>query len=377
MAPSQSQQVQVWETNFFRQYVRGIPYSPYMGRANGQGALMPILINRSLERTSGGKTVNMPYVADLKGDGVQGTTRLAGNEEELATYNQAITVNYNRHAVVVKDPDERFTGLELREEARQGLNSWATRGLREDITTAFMAYDLDSYLKGKLADNPSAKAMKPAEAYAMVPEAKKNAYLAANADRFLFGNSTTNAASGVHATALQTLDYVNDRMSTGVVSLAKELAESVDQTITPFQVDDDAGEEQWVLFVGTRTMRDLRRDPEMRAANRDARIRGEDNPIFKGGNLLWENVIIRQIRDIPVLRGVGSGGADVQPAFLCGAGAVGVAWGQRPISKTKKEDDYDFEHGVGIQEIRGTAKLGRGGVQNGLVSIFVAAPPTA
>ncbi len=376
MAPPVSQQVSIWETRFFRQYVRGIPYSPYMGRANGEGALMPILINRSLERTSGGKTVNLPYVADLKGDGVQGTVRLAGNEEELATYNQAITVNYNRHAVVVKDPDERFTGLELRDEARMGLQSWATRGLREDLTTAFMAYDFDSYLKGKLADNPSAKALRPVEAYTAIPEAKKNAFLAANSDRFLFGAATSNHVGQTHAQALTSLDYAADRMSTSIVSLAKEIAESTDQAITPWQVDEDEGTERWVLFVGTRTMRDLMRDPEMRAANRDARIRGEDNPIFRSGDLMWEGVIIRQIRDIPVIRGVGAAGGDVQPAFLCGAGAVGAAWGQRPVSKTKKEDDYDFEHGVGIQEIRGVAKLGRGGVQNGLVNLFVAAPPT-
>ena len=375
MAPPLQSQIQSWDTRFTRQYVRGIPYSPYMGRANRDGARMPILLN--YEPQKGAKTVNMPYIADLKGNGVQGTTRLAGNEEELATYNQAVTVNYNRHAVLVKEPEEFFTGLDLRNEARVALKDWATRGLRRDITTALMAFDTGSYLMGKNADNASAAARTPLEAYLAVPEATKDAYLAANTDRFLFGAAVSNHAGNDHSTALGNVDAINDRMTVSKALLAKELAESTEQAITPFMADEDEGREQWVMFLGVRAFRDLKQDPVMQQALREAAVRGSDNPLFRSGDLVYEDIIFRQIRDIPVIPGVGAAGVDVQPSFLVGAGAVGVAWGQMPRSKTKDEDDYDFEIGVGIQEVRGVAKLGRGGVQNGVVTLYTAAPATA
>jgi hypothetical protein len=71
----------------------------------------------------------------------------------------------------------------------------------------------------------------------------------------------------------------------------------------------------------------------------------------------------------------------VQPVYLCGAQAVGLAWAQRTKSTTDV-DDYEFLHGVGVQEIRGIEKLRFGtaaGVDtttpkdHGIVTAFVAA----
>jgi hypothetical protein len=91
--------------------------------------------------------------------------------------------------------------------------------------------------------------------------------------------------------------------------------------------------------------------------------RGKDNPLFTGGSLLWDGVIVREIPEIEVLTGVGAGAIDVEPTYLCGAQAIGVAWAQRTKSTTNVRD-YDFLHGVGISEIRGIEKL-RFGAGNG------------
>lgn len=103
----------------------------------------------------------------------------------------------------------------------------------------------------------------------------------------------------------------------------------------------------------------------MQQANRDARARGVfDNPIFVGGELVWDGVIIREIPEIASLGAVGAGGTvTVSPSYLCGAQALGVGYAQR--SKTTTEvRDYGFVHGVAVQEMRGIQKLTFGTTTN-------------
>jgi hypothetical protein len=81
-----------------------------------------------------------------------------------------------------------------------------------------------------------------------------------------------------------------------------------------------------------------------------------DNPLFTGGSLVWDGVIVREIPEIGILTGVGAGSIDVGPVYLCGAQAIGVAYAQRTKTTTQVAD-YGFRNGVGVQEIRGIEKL--------------------
>ena len=63
----------------------------------------------------------------------------------------------------------------------------------------------------------------------------------------------------------------------------------------------------------------------------------------------------------------------MRPVFLCGAGAVGVAWGQEPTPRTDFAKDYGFRPGVAIEELIGVKKIAYNGKQNGLVTCFFAA----
>lgn len=361
-----------WDSDFFVEYVRDNRFRPYMGTSSGN-ALMPILTN--YETSSGGKTVNIPLITRLKAGGVQGTTRLSGNEEALGNYNKAITVNWNRNGVVITKPDEHWTEIDLRRAARMQLKTWAAESLRDDIITGFMAFDGTSYLQGKSADNTSGSPLTPLAAYTAVGEGTKDAFLAANADRFLFGAAVSNNSGNDHSASLLNIDTSADKLDADMVSLAKMRALEADPRIRPFKTNDSQGREHFVMFVGSRGFRDLKRDDVIRAANRDARPREVgSNPIFQDGDLIWDGVIIREIPEIPVLAGVGNSGSDVQAAFLCGAQSLGIAWGQEPVSKIKKETDYDFEYGVAIEECRGVSKLIYNGVQHGMVTVYHSAP---
>ena len=85
-------------------------------------------------------------------------------------------------------------------------------------------------------------------------------------------------------------------------------------------------------------------------ANRDARAREgngmDNNPIFQSGDLIWDGVIIREVPEITALA------TNCGEVFLCGAQAVGIAWGQEPTFQTDLTDDYKFRPGVAIEELR-------------------------
>lgn len=107
----------------------------------------------------------------------------------------------------------------------------------------------------------------------------------------------------------------------------------------------------------------------------------DDNPIFQDGDLLYDGIIHREVPEIDDvagagtynLNGVGASSADVRPVFLCGAQAVGIAWGQEPTPRTDMQKDYQFRPGVAIEELLGVKKLAFNGVQQGMVSCFFAA----
>lgn len=364
--------VSKWDSDFFTEYVRDNRFRPYMGRWDSS-ALMPILVKYEL--TSGGKTVNIPLITRLKGNGVQGTARLIGNEEAMGNFNKSITVNWNRNAVTVKKPEEHWTEMDLRRAAKMTLKTWAAEGLRDDLITGFMAVDGTSFLKGKSADDTGSAVLTPLAAYLAQSEATKNAFLAANADRYLFGAAVANNSSNNHANSLLNVDTTSDKLSPDIVSLAKMRALESDPHIRPFKTEDDMGREFYVMFTGSRGFRDLKRSDAIRQANREARPREVgSNPIFQDGDLIWDGVIIREVPEMPTVTGVGASTSDVSMAVLCGAQALGVAWGQEPKSRVKAEDDYGFENGVGIEECRGVSKLIYNGVQHGMVSVWYSAP---
>ena len=166
----------------------------------------------------------------------------------------------------------------------------------------------------------------------------------------------------------------------------KRLAQAASPKVKPVYVKE-MDQEWYVAFVGPRAWRDLTEDNPttnvLTLANRDARVRGVDNPLFTGDSLVWDGIIIREIPEIEAvptsIYSVTTASA-IEPVYLCGAQAVGLAWAQRTKSTTDT-DDYEFLHGVGVQEIRRVQKLRFGSgttdrdnlKDHGIVTAFVGA----
>lgn len=347
--------VQKWLSSYYTEYVRDSGFKPYIGRGSSS------IINAKYELSDGGKTINLPLITRLKGSGVTGSATLEGNEEALGNFNQKIEVDFLRHAVRVAKPENTWGTFDLLTAAGDQLKVWAADRLRSDIIAAFGSID--------------------GVAYATATAAQKNTWTANNSDRVLFGNAVANY-NATHATAINAITAAMT-LTAGVVSLLKRIAMTADPHIRPTRSNATAGREYFVLFVGPMAFRDLKLDSVMVNANRDARPRDvESNPIFQDGDLIYDGVIIREIPEIAGFTNANANPARVEPLYLCGQQAIGLAWGQEP--KVVRDDfDYGFVKGIGTEECRGIQKMrfgtGTSGAlkDHGMVTGFIAAAADA
>jgi N4-gp56 family major capsid protein len=333
----------IWDSEFFVEYVRENQFSSYMGTA--MGSMIQIREDLTTKR---GDSVVFPTVRRLVGAGVTGNQILEGNEELLNARSLKLPVGVIRHAVAVSDWDEQKSVIDLRDAARDALKVWSLEKMRSDLILSLTAVTADGDVQIP---------------YASATAGQRNTWLVNNADRVLFGNSKANAASGVMATALATLDTTNDKMTGAILSLAKRLARGANPRLRPISVKRQsingmaASSEEWfVVFMNSLVFRDFRSDPAVLSANTNAMERGIGNPLFTGGDLIWDGMIVREIPELPVITGAGASAVDVAQSMLCGAQALGVAWAQRTKTTTNTRD-YGFMHGVGLQEMRGIGKL--------------------
>jgi hypothetical protein len=366
-----------WDSDFLTEYVRASRFRPYMGKAAGRGANSEAVIQtRSDLMTAAGKTLNIPLITRLRGAGVQGYTRLTGNEEALGIYNDQTTVHYNRNAVEIAEADEKWTEMDLRDAAKGRLKVWAAECLRDDLIISFADIYNRAYIAGRNADTAAGTRYTPATFMAALNADQTNMdlWLAANSDRVLYANKATETDND-HSDSVVKLVAGTDKASAAVLMLAKGLAKTAGSAtdgihIRPASYDDEKGRENYVWFVPTSDFNNLAADTDIKTANLEARQRGtEDHPIFQDGDLLYKGVVIREVPEIPPFGNVGATSAAVNMSFFCGAAAASVAWGQKPVSRSKK-DDYDFFTGLAIQECRGTKKTFYNGQQYGVVTVF-------
>ena len=351
-------QVDQWQKRFFKEYVRATRFNSAMGKSTNA----IIQLNEDLGRMAG-DDITMSLVTRLTNSGVTGDNTLMGNEEALGNYGHKITVDQVRNAVVVGKMEQQKTFIGLLAAAREQLKMWAMSKLRDDIIARMWSPNTDG-----------------TTTYANSTAAQRDAWLDANYtsatnSRVQFGAVMTNVkqtapaggATNDHSASLDEIDNTTDQLTPAGVSLARRLAKTADPHIRPVRIGQD--EEWYVLYAGSLPFRDLNQHATMTAANRDARTRGENNPLFSAGDLLWDGVIIKEIPEIGV---VANAAINCGANFLCGAQALGIAWASR-TKAIEHIDDYKNQHGVGVAEIRGVEKLTYNDVDHGLFTYYTAA----
>ena len=191
------------------------------------------------------------------------------------------------------------------------------------------------------------------------------------------GNRYLNAAGHSMATAdsgdTMTLDLITDAVTKA------ELADPMIQKI------DMGGDSFYVCYMHNLQARDIRKSPDWKTAQQNARERAESNPVFKGALGFWSNCLLLSNEFVPWLdasvagnsfRGSGSGtdfGVDTARALLCGRQAVGIAEASNPDALVVEQFDYKNKDGVATSFIGGVQKIMFNSLEFGVIAIDSAA----
>lgn len=337
-----------------REFVRENMFSPYMGDS------LDSIIRRRMELKAGGEDMNIPLVTRLTGAGVA-TGTLVGNEEKIDNYGMRVRLEWARHAVVTTKAESQKDSADIFGEAKPLLSDWGKELQRDELIAALMA------LPTETLPASSGGVRVNGIQYDLASAAQRNTWNADNSDRILYGAATSNF-NATHATALANVDTTNDKFTATNLSLLKRVAVNASPRIRPFKTRD--GYEYYVCFAGSNPFRDLKISLE--TINKDARPRegrqtngAPDTPLFQDGDQIYDGVIVRMVPEISsfvtnvwtTLLTAGAASARVEPVFLCGQQAAVFAWGQMAKPTFRKEDDYGFITGTGIEMAYGVAKM--------------------
>lgn len=357
-----------FQTNVRYDFLRSSRFDPFMGNDATS------VIVRTNDFTDNGRQVNIPLVNQLSSRGV-GAGVLSGAEESLDDYGFPIFTDFARNAVAYSKQQRKDTSYDIPSAAKSLVRGWAKRTIRDDLVDTLLSFPTAAIQSGRGSSTNGGNRVNGVKLTDSTA-AQRNTWVTNNSDRVLFGALGSNYST-TFATACGNVDSTNDRLTAAAVSQLKRVAQATTSAgsapaIIPFMIEG-ADEEWYVLFVGSRAMRDLRNDATMFQANRDARPRESasatesgGNPIFSGGSLVWDGVIIKEIPEITtrlttssVMNTIGTSSIPVEPVFLCGQSAMGYGIGQMPMVREKDDTDYGFVDGIGIEAQYGVAKIAR------------------
>lgn len=318
--------VQQWDARYFREYLNTNWFKPFMGTGAGK----MIQVKEDLT-TKPGDTVTFTLINRLTGTARGEDDALEGNEEEADLRSHTIRIREYKHAVTFKEFEAQKTAIDLRQGVKDVLMDWNMELDRDNIIAAMGSIN--------------------GVAYASATEAQKDAWLADNSDRVLFGAAKSNTNAGYdHSASLLNVDASNDKLTSSALSLMKRMAKQASPKIRPIKPRPGISKsDSYVVFAPTECVRDLAADSAFLQANREARERGLSNPIFSGADYVYDNLYIYEIEDIPSLGAVGNSSAVVRPVYLMGAQALGIAWAMRPKTVTD-EFDYKTRYGIAVKQ---------------------------
>ena len=320
--------VQQWDERYFTQYLNNNFFKPFMGT----GSSKMIQVKEDLTKKPG-DSVTFQLVNRLTGAATSQTGTLEGNEEAAKLRSFRLTINEYAKATRFKHFEAQKTAIDLRQASKDVLMDWNMELDRDKIIAALGSIN--------------------GVAYGSATEPQKDAWLVDNVDRVLFGAARSNAttAAGDHSAGLLLVDTTNDKLTPSALSLMKRMAKEANPKIRPIKAKDDiASSDYYVVMAPTQMIRDLAENTAFSQANRDARQRGTDNPVFTGANYIYDNLAIYEIEDIPSLGAVGASSAVVRPCYLLGAQALAMAWAMRPETVVDETFDYRREVGIAVKQ---------------------------
>lgn len=280
---------ELWNAKLYMQAQREMFWAGLEGE---EGSGMPVIRKDDLTKEAG-DVIHIQTLRNLTGSGVTGESTLEGNEEKLSLAQTDLTIDWFRHAVSITKRSKARINFDFVVQAAQPL--------------------LSKLVAKKMDDDMFTK----------------------------FGTATTAIFAG-DATSTATID-ASDTLSTGTLDKIKTYLGS--RNAMPLSGGN--GKTYFGIVIHEYDAYNLRRDTAWQQAQRDANIRGEENPIFTGAMGVYNGMIIY------VNTGVANA-ANKSKCIAFGGESAFRGYGMMP-SFVSQLHDYGFEIGVGMEAIYGQA----------------------
>jgi N4-gp56 family major capsid protein len=304
----------------------------YFARFLGKDEGSVLQEKTQLEKQKGDK-ITFGLIQRLDGAGVTGTQPLEGNEEELETYDFNVELELYRHAVRTRGSlDEKRPVWDMPSEARSALKVWGTEKI--DALT-FAALQL---APSKIFYNNS------------------SAVLTATTVEATAKSALTNATN-----SLLTLDTI-----TKIKTWARTGGNRTQTPIRPVRID---GKEFYIMLVHPDVFADIKMTSEYKQANREARERGQDNPLFRNADFVWDGVIVHEHENVSIATDGGAGSQAFARNLFLGAQAGCWAWGKRPYT-IERDFDYGEKKGYSWNMMAGVKKSTFNSKDYGVLSVY-------
>ena len=298
-----------------------------------------------LTRTEKGEQVIMHLLADLVDDGVIGDNEREGNEEEMMTYTDTISIDLISHGVRQKGKlADQKTVVKFREHARDRLSYWLANRMDQlaflTLSGVSYAYNNDGSARASGAFSQLAFAPDP---IADLPTANRH-YRVDATSGVVAGDTSAVAAADVI-----TYDHIVDIVTQAKTNYVKPLMAG--------------GKEYYVAFIRPEGLAQLKKDLDFKNAVVTGLPRNENNPFFSGGTVTVDGLVLHEHRLVFNTKGTTSGvdkwgaGNDVDGArmLVCGAQALGMADLGQP-EWAEKWFNYNSSPGINVDKMFGLLK---------------------
>lgn len=316
-------------------------------------------------RKNKGDTVTFGLGIKLNGDGIVGDAEREGQEEAMTTYSQSVSIDSISNQVrLTGDLDEQKVPYDMREEAKDKLSIWMQEYIERQIfmklggvtTTSLLDIDGSTVYSARATWSNSPN---------IVPTADE---AAGKGERYICSD-----ANGLDSLA------ATDILTPAIIGRAQVLAKLANPKIKPLRIK---GKDYYILFIHPWQAYDLKHAASSvwAQAQREAQMRGSDNPIFTGALGVFDGVIIHEHEYVPVVVGNASrsfsasgtavpNGVYAFRALLCGQQAGVFAQTKQSMKMVEKLFNYDSQAGFSAQMIGGIQKTAFNSEDYGVVSI--------
>lgn len=291
-----------------------------------------IHVKTDLEKDQGDK-ITFGLVSRLSGAGVTGDATLKGNEESLAMYDDAVSLDQYRHGVTIKGRMTRKRpNFSVPDEARAMLKQWGKEKIDRlciDALTATPSFV--AYLDGS-------------------------------------GNVAKTTTAATAKSALTS----SSKIKLGLFPYLRTLAlTGNNRQFNPLRPINIKGKEYFVLLAYEDVLYDLKNDSSYLTAARECYERSDEHPLFRAGAAVYDQIIVMTHEFMPKAADGGAGTVPWAACTLMGAQSLCWAWGMRPGIE-EEWDDYKNTQGFAHAMICGVKRPKFNGFDFGSFGVYVA-----